>query len=212
MSGLAPILSPSVAKTLASLIVRESDRLSRLLTEFLDFSRVRVSRVQQVDISQLVQGAATLAGAHPSRAEGVRVAVTSDVSHVGFVAGDDDVLHRAVFNLVLNAVQSSPQGGEVRVDVSALGNDDVPPGVRLPGGGVSILVADDGPGIAPDTREKMFDPFFTTRPGGSGLGLAVVHRAVESHAGCVFVDSEVGTGTRVTVLLPREHDQPVEVL
>jgi two-component system sensor histidine kinase PilS (NtrC family) len=199
-------------RTLAALIVRESDRLSRLLTEFLDFSRVRVSRVQQVNIAQLVQGAATLASAHPSRAEGVRVAVTSDAESVGFVAGDDDVLHRAVFNLVLNAVQSSPRGGEVRVDVTSLESDDAPPGVRLHGGGVSILVADDGPGIPPEAREKMFDPFFTTRPGGSGLGLAVVHRAVESHAGCVFVDSEVGSGTRVTVLLPREHDQPVEAL
>jgi signal transduction histidine kinase len=199
-------------KTLSSLIVRESDRLSRLLTEFLDFARVRVSRVQQVDIGRLVHGAAALAGAHPSRAQGVRVAVSEAVDHVGFVAGDDDVLHRAVFNLVLNAVQSSPEGGEVRVDVSSLTGDDAPPGVRLPGGGVSILVADHGPGIPPEAREKMFDPFFTTRPGGTGLGLAVVHRAVESHAGCVFVDSEVGSGTRVTVLLPRELDQPAEAL
>ena len=197
-------------RTLSSLIVRESDRLSRLLTEFLDFARVRVSRVQQVDIAKLVHGAATLAGAHPSRAEGVRVAISGENGEAGYVEGDDDVLHRAVFNLVLNAVQLSPEGGEVRVEVTSLRADEAPPGVRLPGGGVSIRIADDGPGIPAEVREKMFDPFFTTRPGGSGLGLAVVHRAVDSHAGCVFVDSEVGSGTRVTVLLPREHDQPVE--
>ena len=194
-------------QTLSSLIVRESDRLSRLLSEFLDFARVRVSRVQQVDIGKLVHGAATLAGAHPSRAEGVRVAISGENGASGVVEGDDDVLHRAVFNLVLNAVQYSPQGGEVRVEVTSMRADDAPPGVKLPGGGVSIRIADDGPGIPPDARERMFDPFFTTRPGGSGLGLAVVHRAVESHAGCVFVDSEVGSGTRITVLLPRRHDQ-----
>ena len=194
-------------QTLSSLIVRESDRLSRLLSEFLDFARVRVSRVQQVDIGKLVHGAATLAGAHPSRAEGVRVAISGENGASGVVEGDDDVLHRAVFNLVLNAVQYSPPGGEVRVEVTSMRADDAPPGVRLPGGGVSIRIADDGPGIPPDARERMFDPFFTTRPGGSGLGLAVVHRAVESHAGCVFVDSEVGSGTRITVLLPRRHDQ-----
>lgn len=194
-------------QTLSSLIVRESDRLSRLLSEFLDFARVRVSRIQKVDIARLVRGAATLAAAHPSRVDGVRVSINGEA---GFVEGDDDVLHRAVFNLVLNAVQLSPPGGEVRVDVTSLRGDEAPPGVRLTGGGVAIRIADHGPGIPPEEREKMFDPFFTTRPGGNGLGLAVVHRAVESHSGCVFVDSEVGSGTRITVLLPREHDQPVE--
>jgi len=194
-------------QTLSTLIVKESDRLARLLTEFLDFARVRVNKVQQVDIARLTRGAATLAATHPSRADGVRVSITGEA---GVMEGDDDVLHRAVFNLVLNAVQASPRDGEVRVDVSSLRSDEAPPGVRLPGGGVSIRISDDGPGIAPEAREKIFDPFFTTRPGGSGLGLAVVHRAIESHSGCVFVDSELGSGTRVTVLLPREHDQPVE--
>ena len=196
-------------QTLSTLIVKESDRLARLLTEFLDFARVRVNKVQQVDIARLTRGAATLAATHPSRADGVRVSINGEA---GVMEGDDDVLHRAVFNLVLNAVQASPRDGEVRVDVSSLRSDEAPPGVRLPGGGVSISISDDGPGIAPEAREKMFDPFFTTRPGGSGLGLAVVHRAIESHSGCVFVDSELGSGTRITVLLPREHDQPVEAL
>jgi two-component system sensor histidine kinase PilS (NtrC family) len=195
-------------RTLSSLIVRESDRLARLLSEFLDFARVRVNRIQKVDIGRLVRGAATLAATHPSSAEHVRLSVTGEA---GIVEGDDDVLHRAVFNLVLNAVQLSPKGGDVRVEVASIRTDEAPPGVRLPGGGVSIRISDRGPGIPPDVREKIFDPFFTTRPGGTGLGLAVVHRAIESHSGYVFVDSEVGSGTRVTVLLPREHDHPAEV-
>jgi two-component system sensor histidine kinase PilS (NtrC family) len=194
-------------RTLASLIVRESDRLARLLSEFLDFARVRVNQIQKIDIGRMVRGAATLAATHPSAAEHVRLSISGEA---GIMEGDDDVLHRAVFNLVLNAVQMSPASGEVRVEVSALRSDEAPPGVRLPGGGISIRISDRGPGIPPDVREKIFDPFFTTRPGGSGLGLAVVHRAVESHSGYVFVDSEVGNGTRVTVLLPRNHDHPTD--
>lgn len=196
-------------KTLSTLIVRESDRLSRLLSEFLDFARVRVSRIQPVDVAKLVQGASALAEAHPDRSSGVQLTVRVDTSP-GAIDGDEDVLHRAVFNLVLNAIQASPAPGEVTVEVASVADGDAPAGVRLAGGGVAIRIADRGPGIPPDVRERMFDPFFTTRPGGSGLGLAVVHRAVESHAGYVFVDSEEGNGTRVTVLLPREHDKPVE--
>ncbi|HEX9563201.1 MAG TPA: ATP-binding protein [Gemmatimonadaceae bacterium] len=198
-------------RTLTALIVRESDRLSRLLSEFLDFARVRVSHIQQLDVSGLVKGAAMLAGANPERPQGVRVRVEEGAA-AGAIDGDEDVLHRAVFNLVLNAVQASPVGGEVVVEVAGLRSGEAPSGVRLNGGGIAIRIADQGPGITPEVRERMFDPFFTTRPGGSGLGLAVVHRAVESHAGYVFVDSEEGSGTRVTVLLPRRHDQPVEVV
>jgi len=198
-------------RTLTALIVRESDRLSRLLSEFLDFARVRVSHIQQLDVSGLVKGAAMLAGANPERPQGVRVRLEEGAA-AGAIDGDEDVLHRAVFNLVLNAVQASPVGGEVVVEVAGLRSGEAPSGVRLNGGGIAIRIADQGPGITPEVRERMFDPFFTTRPGGSGLGLAVVHRAVESHAGYVFVDSEEGSGTRVTVLLPRRHDQPVEVV
>jgi len=196
-------------KTLTSLIVRESDRLSRLLSEFLDFARVRVSRIQQVEVGVLARGAAELAGANPDRPRGVTVRV--DVARAtGAIDGDEDVLHRAIFNLVLNAVQASPTDGTVTVEVGPVAEADAPPGVRLTGGGVAVRIADHGPGIPAEVRDRMFDPFFTTRPGGSGLGLPVVHRAVESHGGYVFVDSEEGSGTRIAVLLPRRHDQPLE--
>jgi two-component system sensor histidine kinase PilS (NtrC family) len=191
-------------RTLTALIVRESDRLSRLLSEFLDFARVRVSRIEQLDIAAVARGAANLAGAHPGRPDGVTVVCdTPDEPLV--MQGDEDLLHRALFNLVLNAVQASPAGGEVRVQVSALARDETPAGVPLERG-VAIRVSDRGPGIPADVRDRLFDPFFTTKPGGSGLGLAIVHRAIESHRGFVFVDSDDrGGGTRVTVLLPREQ-------
>ena len=68
-------------------------------------------------------------------------------------------------------------------------------------GGVALRVSDSGPGIPLEIRDRLFDPFFTTKPGGSGLGLSIVHRAIEAHNGFVFVDSDT-SGTRVTVLLP----------
>jgi signal transduction histidine kinase len=196
-------------QTLSTLIVRESDRLSRLLSEFLDFARVRVSRIQRLDVGRLVRGASALAEAHPDRPADVRLRLIVGEG-AGEIDGDEDVLHRALFNLVLNAVQASPPAGEVIVDVTLVREGEAPAGVKLAGGGVSVRIADDGPGIPAEVRDRMFDPFFTTRPGGTGLGLAVVHRAVESHAGFVFVDSEEGSGTRMTVLLPREHEQPGE--
>lgn len=195
-------------RTLAGLIVRESDRLSRLLSEFLDFSRVRVSRIERLDIGRVARGAANLAATHPGRPEGVTVEVDTPAAPLE-IDGDEDLLHRAVFNLVLNAVQASPPGAEVRVHVTPLSSEDAPAGVALDTGGAALRVLDAGPGIPPQIRDRLFDPFFTTKPGGSGLGLAIVHRAIESHRGFVFVDSD-DSGTRVTVLLPREQNQQGE--
>ncbi len=193
-------------RTLASLIVRESDRLSRLLSDFLDFARVRVTRVVLVDLGAVARSAVGLAAAHPDRREHVRIRCeVAPAQAVGggalLVEGDEDLLHRAVFNMVLNAVQASPNGGEVRVEVGRVGPAHLPRGITMGGDAITLAVSDQGTGIPTDVRERMFDPFFTTKAGGSGLGLPVVHRAIEAHRGLVFVDSS-SAGTRFTVLLP----------
>ncbi|MDE3127883.1 MAG: PAS domain S-box protein [Gemmatimonadota bacterium] len=189
--------------TLSGLVLRESDRLSRLLSEFLDFARVRVAHRGSVSVAQVVRGAVHLVEAHPERAD-VRIVCTVPDGDPLVVQGDEDLLHRAVFNLVLNAAQASPEGGTVRVDAYPMTQEQLPLGVRYDDGSVAVRVSDEGPGIPPEIRNRLFDPFFTTKPGGSGLGLAVVHRAIEAHRGLVFLDSSP-RGSAFTVILPRSQ-------
>lgn len=185
---------------LGQLIMRESDRLSRLLTEFLDFSRVRVAGFESVDLHALAVEAARLVREHPECTARIKLEVKGEPA---FVDGDADLLHRVLMNLMLNAVQSiaaSGAPGTVRIAV------DVPSAQGLPLGRefenpVRLRVSDDGPGIDPDLLPRLFEPFVSGRPGGSGLGLAIVQRAVEAHRGLVFVDSAPGAGTTFTIYL-----------
>jgi two-component system sensor histidine kinase PilS (NtrC family) len=192
--------SGSDERTLANLVMRESDRLSRLLSEFLDFARVRVARIEQLDLADLVNGAVRLALEHPDRSRGVAI-----VSHVEpgrfIIEGDDDLLHRAVFNLVLNAIQASPPDGEITVEVLQAGPEQVGTSTAFANGAAAISVSDAGEGIPAGIRDRLFDPFFTTKANGSGLGLAVVHRAIDAHRGLVLLDSSP-RGTRFTIVLP----------
>jgi two-component system sensor histidine kinase PilS (NtrC family) len=94
----------------------------------------------------------------------------------------------------------------VRIEVSALTSEQLPTGVTddvFDAGAVTLQVSDDGPGIPAEVRDRLFEPFITTKAGGTGLGLSVVHRAIEAHRGTVLVESGGETpGTHVTVLLP----------
>jgi two-component system, NtrC family, sensor histidine kinase PilS len=189
-------------KTLTALVMRESDRLSRLLSEFLDFARVRVAKTEPVDLARIARDAASLAAAHPDRDSTVRVTCVIPEGDDVQIEGDEDLLHRAVFNLALNAVQASPASSEVRVELARGCFDPLPAGIAFEGEAVSLRVSDAGPGIPAGIRDRMFDPFFTTKANGSGLGLAVVHRAIEAHRGLVFVDNGLRGGTRFTVILP----------
>lgn len=110
-----------------------------------------------------------------------------------------------MFNLVLNACQATRDRGRVTVSVRRVSGRERPTGLPLPGASWAIDVQDDGPGIPADVQDRLFEPFATTKPGGNGLGLAVVHRAVEAHRGVVLVDSHT-TGTRFTIYLPTEDD------
>jgi two-component system, NtrC family, sensor histidine kinase PilS len=184
---------------LAELIVRESDRLSRLLNEFLDFSRVRATEFVPVDLRDVALAVTRLVKEHPD----CPAAAVLDVQGPRTILeGDADLLHRVIANLVLNAVQAAR--GPARVTVS-VGEADA---TQLPHGpfdhAVKLEVRDDGPGIPAEIRERLFQPFVSGRPGGSGLGLAIVQRAVEAHRGLVLVESKPGAGTTFTILLPAQ--------
>jgi signal transduction histidine kinase len=191
-------------RTLTKLVQRESDRLSRLLSEFLDFARTGVTSVRKADLVEIAHHAADLVARHPSKPENVQIReVFPSKSMV--VVGDDDLLHRAIFNLLLNAVQASPPGGEVVIEASELSHHQLPAqAAHFTRGALMIQVADNGRGIADSIKERLFEPFVTTKTGGTGLGLSIVHRAVEAHHGFILVDSNgKGTGTRFTVILPK---------
>ncbi|HKP75074.1 MAG TPA: ATP-binding protein [Longimicrobiaceae bacterium] len=199
-------IDPDDRAVLRGLVVGESDRLSRLLTEFLDYARVQVRAPQMLHLGGLVKQALDVARAHP-HAEGREIAFVVDPSAAGgVVAGDADLLHRAVLNLVLNAVQWAGPGGRVEVALDLMESDILSAALRYTRA-ARLRVSDTGPGVPPDEVEHVFDPFFTQRPGGTGLGLALVQRAAEAHGGAVFVDEpRPGFSTTFTLHLPETEE------
>lgn len=192
-------LSTEDRAVLERLVLSESDRLSRLLTEFLEYSALGMGRKERVDLQALVRGCILVAKQHPAF-EDVEVEMSLDEGPV-YVSGDADLLHRAVFNLVLNGAQSAGPGGRVTVSLRDESGRKRPRGTDIVAP-VRLAVGDSGAGIPEASRPRIFDPFFTTKEGGSGLGLAVVHRAVEAHAGATFVEESVEGGAEFVIFLP----------
>jgi two-component system sensor histidine kinase PilS (NtrC family) len=186
-------------RRLLDIVLREGSRLAQLVTEFLAFARPAPPRRAPVDLAQLA-GETLDAFAHDPSAAGVEVSRRLAPAPVRADAGQ---LRGVLWNLLLNAAQAAPPRragaprGAVRVACAP-----------TPEGGAELSVEDDGPGIAPADRERLFTPFFTTKPEGTGLGLATVHRIVDAHGGTVAVASSPGQGARFTVRLPPAAAEP----
>lgn len=187
-------------KILSGLVIRESDRLSRLLTEFLDFTRVRVTRSTPMDLVTVAESGIRLARQHPDCPVAAVIELDAKIRPVAF-EGDEDLMHRVIFNLVLNAVQADPGAAHVTVEIGTPDPLTVPPGAAIEQPRL-LRVKDRGPGVAPDILPRLFEPFATGRPGGTGLGLPIVQRAVQAHRGIIFCDSLPGTGTTFTIYVP----------
>jgi signal transduction histidine kinase len=191
-------------KILSGLVQRESDRLARVLTEFLDFARTGKTHVEELDLASIARNAARLVSSQPGIADGVKIVDTFPSTPM-IIEGDEDLMHRAFFNLLLNAVQASPPNREVRLEGGELLPHQLPSGhPEFSSGAYGILVTDHGAGIAPEIRDRLFDPFVTTKQGGSGLGLSIVQRAVQAHGGIITV-SPSDEETRFTIVLPRDQ-------
>jgi two-component system sensor histidine kinase PilS (NtrC family) len=186
-------------RRLLDIVLREGNRLAQLVAEFLAFARPAPPRHEPVDLAQLA-GETLDAFAHDPSAAGVEVARQLAPAPVRAAAGQ---LRGVLWNLLLNAAQAVPAGepgarrGAVRVRCAP-----------TPEGGAELSVEDDGPGIAPADQDRLFTPFFTTKPEGTGLGLATVHRIVDAHGGTVAVASSPGQGARFTVRLPPAAAEP----
>jgi two-component system sensor histidine kinase PilS (NtrC family) len=193
------------AARLMQIVLRETDRLNTLITNFLQYARPAPRRVSEVLLANAVDE--ILRMFETVRPEGVRIA--SRVEPGLSLRADPEQLQQVLWNLVLNAAQAMEKGGRLEIQAGAA---ERPP--QEAAGGrrneeqarqdwVEIAVADEGVGIPMDALDRIFDPFFTTKRGGSGLGLATVHRIVEQHGGSIRVESALGTGTTVRVRLPR---------
>jgi signal transduction histidine kinase len=177
------------------IVLRETARLDQLLTRFLEFTRPAPPQRRATDLAAVVGEMLDVFAGDPA-AVGLRLERSLSPARVSC---DPDQLRQVAWNLVANAGQACRAAGR-------------PGAVRVvcgpaPDGGATLTVEDDGPGIPPAERERIFTPFFTTKAGGTGLGLAVVQRIVDAHGGSVEVDSAPGRGARFTVRLPAGADR-----
>jgi signal transduction histidine kinase len=169
-------------------IADELVSLDNFVSEFLRYARPPRLKLETVAVRRLIGDLATFIAPEHAR-KGVALELALDAGPE-VIAGDDVQLKHALLNLVLNALQATPAGGRVTV---ATGGDDA----RL-----IIRVADTGEGIPADALPRVFEVFFTTREGGTGLGLPIARRIVEEHGGTLAITSAPGVGTTATITLP----------
>jgi two-component system sensor histidine kinase HydH len=186
----------SPRRKMVTILEKEIDRLAALLERFLAFARPGRLTFARVKLADIVEQAIAL------------VKPQADVRHVALrvdnaapdlvVQGEADKLTQILLNVLLNAVQFSPEGGHVEVRCQER---------VLPHGRFAVVsILDEGPGIAAVDRERIFDPFFSTREGGTGLGLAIASRLMDEHNGYIEVANLPGKGAELLLRFPLSPD------
>jgi two-component system, NtrC family, sensor histidine kinase HydH len=171
-----------------ALVREEIRRLDHLLEDFLQFARPRAMGQEPVPMEPLVAQVADLLATDAER-RGVRLRL--ELERGLEARGEESRLREVVMNLVLNALDASPRGAEVRVAIFKVSADLL-----------ELRVDDQGPGVSQELRERIFQPFFTTKAGGSGLGLAIVQSIVGQHGGSVRLETSDQGGASFRIRLP----------
>ncbi|MGC2659953.1 MAG: ATP-binding protein [Bryobacteraceae bacterium] len=182
---------PEVMSEMAGYIATETDRVNGLISNFLDFARPLQIHPVISDLHSVIADVVRQQGDLATKNE-VTVSVKEAPSLNKFCF-DPDLLKIALSNLLQNAIQASPANSTVEIRAEPANEN------------VRIVVADRGKGIAAEHRENIFNPFFTTKSQGVGLGLAIVSKIVDEHQGQIHLDSQLGQGTTFTLTLPKEQ-------
>lgn len=175
-------------RELLDVLAAETRRIDAKVQQFLDFARPPVLRRGPVALGEW---AGALVEARRPLAESREVSLEADLGQAGEAQVDAEQLRQALDNVLRNAIEAAPAGGRVRVTARSLAREHV------------LEVSDTGPGIPPEALPRLFDLYFTTKPEGTGVGLAITQQVVAAHGGTVEVDSRPGQGARFTLRLPR---------
>jgi len=190
------------AQTLLADIISESKLANAIVVEMLEYVRPVRLQVERTDVGDVLQQSVTMAESKAPRGD-VSVALEVE-SLLPTIEADQHQLAQVFTNLIANAFEALDGSGHIRIAATAGWQDDDPAltGHQDPQAIVIVDVLDDGPGVSSDIRDKIFYPFFTTKPQGSGLGLAIVRKIVDAHDGRIDVSAVPGSGTRFRVTLP----------
>jgi len=198
--------SPDAQSILAD-IIKEAKMANVIVQEVLAFVRPIRLQVEDIALADVIRDAMTMADSHASLKGEVEVKV--DVPEaLRPIQGDPHQLRQIFTNLLTNAFEA--MGGIGTVEISAVavdGDEDAGPAEHVAGPTIQITVSDNGPGIPPEVMERIFSPFFTTKPQGSGLGLAIVRKIVDAHDGRIDVGERPGGGTSFRVTVPVRSPQ-----
>ena len=182
----------AIAREVAGYISTEVDRTNSLITRFLEFARPARLRLETVDVTTVIDQAIAQVERHsPPLPVSIYRNYSPDAPPIPV---DAELMERVFYNLLLNAAQASPAQGAITVKT------------RLAGDSVEVSVIDRGSGIDPKHLENIFNPFFTTKPAGVGLGLAIVSKIVDDHDGKIVVESHPGEGSIFRVYLPLDRE------
>jgi two-component system sensor histidine kinase PilS (NtrC family) len=179
---------------LMRIVLRGRDQLENLVKNFILLARPSLGDREQINIEDVIDDVLESLRYAPDWHENIKV--EKDSCQGASMYGNKTEVRQTLWNLVLNAVQSMPDGGILNIGTKLVS----------PGNGqqyIEIRISDTGSGIETDDSGRVFEPFYTTKEGGAGLGLAIVNRIVESHGGRIKIESELDKGTSCVVVLPR---------
>lgn len=182
-------------------IIKEAKMANAIVLEVLDFVRPMRLQVERIALADVVQDAISMAESHVPRGEvTVSVSLPEDLAPI---QGDPHQLRQLFTNLLTNAFEALSGKGSVQLSALQLApEEEATAGDPHAAPMIQVEVIDDGPGVGPDVMDKIFSPFFTTKPQGSGLGLAIVRKIVDAHDGRIDVSARATGGTRFRVTLP----------
>ena len=205
VKGFASLLARKVqdeaAKRYVDKIIEGVNSIEQVVDDFLLYARPMEPRFRMADLHEILDTSLMLS---VDQNEHIQV-IREYGSDVPKITVDPEQMRQVFINLMINAEQAMPEGGTLRIQTSSVASG--PSAREHPECAecVQIRIADTGTGIVPEIRDRIFDPFYTTKETGTGLGLAIVHRIIESHHGTIYVETAPGEGTTFVIELPAQH-------